>query len=124
MTDHDKYVIDQVRKTRKQKLNLDLSEALGATRGPLAIEDVLEVLANAHGFEFPDAVRFFCERQNDVQKRYAAYAHENLTDEGSLEIDATAMVSLSDDRGAYVMGWVWVDQADAGVTEHEQEGAM
>lgn len=122
--DHDQYVNEGVRKTRKQKLNLDIAEALGAVRGKLSIEDVLTVLANAHGFDFPDAVRFFAELQNDVQKRYAAYAHENLTDDGNLEIDATAMVSLSDDRGAYVMAWKWVDQADAGVTEHEQEGAM
>lgn len=122
-TDHDSYINAQVRKGRLGSMKADLHTALGAARGRLAIEDILRILAEDHDFNFSDAVRFFCERQNDVAKRYAAYAHENLSDEGDLEIDATAMVSLGADRGAYVMGWKWVDQSAVGISETEQEGA-
>jgi len=123
-TDHDLYVAAQVRKGRIGSMKADLRTAMGAARGRLSIEDILTILAEEHGFTFNDATRFFCERQSEVAKRYAAYAHENISDEGDLEIDATAMVSLlEDNRGAYVMGWKWVDQADAGITPMEQARA-
>lgn len=122
-TDHDLYVAAQVRKGRLGTMKADLRTAMGAARGRLAIEDILTILAEEHGFNFSDAQRFFCERQSPIQKRYAAWAHENLIEEGFLEIDATAMVALSSDGGAFVQAWQWVDQGDVGITEREQESA-
>lgn len=87
----------------------------------MPLEHTLEALVKTHGFTFADATRFFCERQGPVAKQYAAWAHENLIEEGFLEIDATAMVALNADRGAYVMAWQWVDAEDAGVSESQQE---
>lgn len=88
------------------------------------LERTLEALVKTHDFDFGDATRFFCERQGPVRRKYAQWAHENANDEGDMEIDATAMVSLSSDGGAYVMGWKWIGQSEAGVTEHEQEQEM
>lgn len=38
---------------------------------------------------------------------------------GMLEFDDDAVVSLSEDGGAYVMGWRWVDDEDAGIGQDE-----
>lgn len=44
---------------------------------------------------------------------YRALAKKKYEDEGVLEIDDNAKVSISEDpqgvRGAYVQAWVWVD---------------
>lgn len=90
----------------------------------MTLEDALEALVQTHDFTFGDAVRFFSGRQGPVCKRYAAYAHENYNDEGELEIDENAIVSLGTDRGAYVMAWQWVDDGEVGVTPLEQEQEM
>ena len=34
---------------------------------------------------------------------------------GELEIDPGAVVSKGDDRGAYVMAWLWISDEDAGI---------
>lgn len=41
-------------------------------------------------------------------------AAQDQTREGELEVDDSAIVSASDD-GAYVMAWLWVENADAGI---------
>jgi hypothetical protein len=64
------------------------------------------------------------KRQEARLKPYADAAREQYHRDGSIEIDeysgGFAIVSESDDPGAYVMAWVWVDDADAGIT---REGA-
>lgn len=90
----------------------------------IPVEAVLEALQHAHGFTFGDAVRYFSERMDATERKFSDYAHENLTDEGDLEFDSGCMVSMGADRGAYVMGWKWVDAADAGVGELELEQAQ
>jgi len=40
--------------------------------------------------------------------KYRAAAAEQYEHDGTLEIDADAPVSLSEDGGAYVQAWVWV----------------
>lgn len=52
------------------------------------------------------------EQVQPIAEAYREYASEHLTDEGAVEIDDNALVSLGDDPGAYVMAWVWVDNAD------------
>jgi hypothetical protein len=40
--------------------------------------------------------------------------------EGELEVDAGAAVSVSEDHGAYVSVWLWIDDEEAGVTREEE----
>jgi hypothetical protein len=48
-----------------------------------------------------------------VADAYRKAAKELHVHEGTLEIDPGAMVSQSEDGGAYVQAWVWVDDDDA-----------
>ena len=52
------------------------------------------------------------EQVQPIAEAYRDHASEHLTDDGAVEIDDNALVSLGDDPGAYVMAWVWVDNAD------------
>lgn len=65
----------------------------------LALEEYHEQEANATE-----------EHPHDEQFRQAAA--EMYEDEGTLEIDANAIVSRGDDPGAYVQAWVWVAYSD------------
>jgi hypothetical protein len=40
---------------------------------------------------------------------YRKRAKAEWQEDGSVEIDDDAKVSLGDDKGAYVQAWVWVD---------------
>jgi hypothetical protein len=44
-----------------------------------------------------------------VEKWYQEQAKKQFEDEGTLEIDPGAAVSMGGDPGAYVQAWVWVD---------------
>lgn len=46
---------------------------------------------------------------------YVAAAQTRYNDDGTCEVDVGALVSISEDGGAYVMAWVWVDAEDAGI---------
>ena len=52
------------------------------------------------------------EQVQPIAEAYRDYASEHLTEDGAVEIDDNALVSLGDDPGAYIMAWVWVDNAD------------
>lgn len=41
-------------------------------------------------------------------ERYRAAAKTKLHNEGTLEVDDDAVVSISKDDGAYVQAWVWI----------------
>lgn len=43
---------------------------------------------------------------------YRSQAEAKYGSEGSIEIDAGAVVSNGADRGAYVAAWVWVEDPD------------
>ena len=43
-----------------------------------------------------------------TDQEYRTLAHEKYTDYGKLEVDENAVVSRSEDSGAYVAAWVWV----------------
>lgn len=43
---------------------------------------------------------------------YRNAARRKYHDEGTCEIDDNAVVSVSDDEGAYVQAWVWVYNDD------------
>ena len=45
--------------------------------------------------------------------QYRAAAKGRWNDEGLIEVDDKAPVSRSEDGGAYVQAWVWVDYEEA-----------
>lgn len=90
----------------------------------IPVEAVLKALEDANGFTFGDAVRWFSAKQGEVERKYATTARERYNDEGNMEVDDNAVVSIGADRGAYVMAWKWVDADEAGVTMLEQEQAQ
>ncbi|MGQ0565622.1 MAG: hypothetical protein ACT4OK_11195 [Gemmobacter sp.] len=55
------------------------------------------------------------QRSQEIDAAYVAAAQAQHGDDGFCEIDDGALVSIGDDPGAYVMAWVWVDAADAGI---------
>lgn len=63
-----------------------------------------------------DAVADFQEELS-VSEHYRNYAYDCWHRDGELEIDPTAVVSLSDDGGAYVEAWLWVDDQDVSRNE-------
>lgn len=52
-------------------------------------------------------------QDGEIAEAYRKAAKELHLSEGTLEIDSNAIVSQSDDGGAYVQAWVWVDDDEA-----------
>lgn len=51
----------------------------------------------------------FEEQKGQQWKWYRDQAKEQYHRDGETEVDEDACVSVSDDNGAYVQAWVWVD---------------
>jgi hypothetical protein len=67
----------------------------------------------ARGLSFGDCLRAFgVDRGSDPYARTVFQKHHR---DGEIEIDSRTVVSLSDDGGAYVMAWLWVSNAAAGL---------
>lgn len=51
-------------------------------------------------------------KQERIRRAAIAAAQRLYTDEGRIEVDETATLSMSDppDGGTYVQAWVWVDE--------------
>jgi hypothetical protein len=43
-----------------------------------------------------------------------AAAQHPLVSGGQLEVDSNAEVSISEDGGAYVQAWLWIDDSEVG----------
>lgn len=56
--------------------------------------------------------------RTEDEEKYYQFAKDHFTCEGDPEIDDDAMVSKSDDGGAYVQAWLWVENLD----ESEDDG--
>ena len=56
----------------------------------------------------------------EVHAQYRSAAQERQED-GELEVDDDAVVSVGDDPGAYVMAWKWVPAENAGVKVEDTE---
>jgi hypothetical protein len=80
------------------------------------IQNALKKL-QAAGLTFADCVS--CFGVSADENPYLKAAHEHHDREGEIEFDDTAIISESDDEGAYVMAWVWVTDEEAGVTRQE-----
>lgn len=55
--------------------------------------------------------------------RDVAYRNEakNHAVEGELEVDDDAIISWGDDGGAYVQGWIWISDQEAGLADVNDE---
>lgn len=68
------------------------------------------------------------ERETDARSelylKYRDAAFDKMNRDGELEIDLqsddTVCASPSEDGGAYVMAWVWIDNSDAGISAEEE----
>lgn len=67
--------------------------------------DELRKLKDA-GMTFSDCVAIF---GSDDSNPYVDAARKHFHREGEVEFDDTTVVSESEDAGAYVMAWIWVD---------------
>ncbi|MCP4900088.1 MAG: hypothetical protein GY906_24220 [bacterium] len=56
----------------------------------------------------------------ELMKRIREAADARWNCDGEIEIDDDAVVSVSDDPGAYVQAWVWVDASAYGGDEEEK----
>jgi hypothetical protein len=70
------------------------------------------------GLTFGEVVPAFAATRTPLELLYAQTAKDTLGDEGELEFDDEAMVSLSDDKGAYVMSWSWISLTDIPLPEN------
>jgi hypothetical protein len=70
----------------------------------------LRTFLESQGIDFAACVAAFGESESD--NAYVRAARHNQ-EEGELEVDEAAVVSRGDDRGAYVLAWMWVSDADA-----------
>ena len=61
-------------------------------------------------------------KEEPVAAQYRAAAQNNtISQEGKLEVDDGAVVSMGDDKGAYVQAWLWVSDEDAGIESDDDE---
>jgi hypothetical protein len=58
------------------------------------------------------------DEENPLTRVYRAHVPDLR--EGDLEVDENAVVSMSEDDGAYVMCWKWVSNEDAGIETPEE----
>lgn len=59
-------------------------------------------------------------QENPDVALYKAAALKEHHEEGECEIDDDAIVSMGADPGAYVMAWIWVAGAQAGISEDKE----
>lgn len=82
----------------------------------------------ARGLDYlEERIAHYQELENDPNAaKYRAAAKSNA-EEGELEVDDDAVVSMGGDPGAYVMSWQWVGMEEAGVgcySEEEKDGPV
>ena len=51
-------------------------------------------------------------QSSKLAEQYRSYAQNNLSTDGECEFDDDTLISIGDDDGAYVMGWIWVRETD------------
>lgn len=65
------------------------------------------ILPDVQELSFAECVEHFAKLQPELE-HYRQRAWELFHEDGEIEIDECAVVSLGEDPGAYVMAWVWV----------------
>ena len=71
-----------------------------------------------HGLDYIQA-KIKASQADESNPDTAKYRAAADVREGELEVDPDAVVSFSDDGGAYVMSWQWVSARDAGIKTDE-----
>ena len=66
------------------------------------VDDVVILYSQVKNIEAEAAV------DEKIEEQYRELAREEHHKDGECEIDSNAVVSLSEDGGAYVASWVWV----------------
>lgn len=77
----------------------------------IKLKQVLELLKQV---KTPESVQLRQElrdaaRENKRIRQFQQIAREEFNRDGELEFDDECTVSLSEDNGAYVQGWKWID---------------
>ncbi len=94
-----------------KRLSVESAQALLANSlPPVPLADALAAL-KTNGLMFGDCISAFAAAVDDP---YAAAAR-NEAKEGEVEVDDCTVVSISDDGGAYVMAWIWINNSEAGI---------
>jgi predicted dehydrogenase len=101
----------------KERIKTMRADGTTLLNGPMDASDIDAVIQSLSGpsLEFSAIVPLFAESAED--SAYVRTAQENAR-EGEFEVDEPAVVSRGDDDGAYVMGWMWVSNDDAGLTTY------
>lgn len=81
------------------------------TSDPQGAIDLLRQ-AIAQGLTVANALSVFTEKRSAAEALFLKEAQEHHGRDGELEFDDNAVVSISEDRGAYVMGWTWIYLSD------------
>lgn len=58
----------------------------------------------------------------DLFAKYRDAAKDTLSEDGKIEVDDNALVSIGEDPGAYVMVWHWVSNAAADIEDSDDDG--
>ncbi len=91
---------------RTENLALAAGEVEDAIKGKPGL--VLDEDLKAAISKLSEALTDFRRGRTEQEEKYFNQAKAEWQDEGECEIDADAVVSVSDDQGAYVEAWVWV----------------
>lgn len=87
---------------------------------PEHVERARAALATIHP-DIAERLHHYQELEKDPLTALFRAASVDDGDDGTLEFDDDAVVSISDDGGAYVMSWSWVSNADAGIGPEEED---
>lgn len=81
---------------------------------------VLAALRVTNNAELAKSIEKSVEDPENAQL-YRSAIDDKLGRDGEIEFDDDAVVSKGDDAGAYVQGWLWISDEDAGIEEGKEE---
>jgi hypothetical protein len=87
-------------------------------------ETLAKAAAKAKLYDVASRIKSCIEesRKNvDVEEKYREACRANHCRDGELECDDDAVVSIGNDKGAYVQTWTWVDDDEAGIESEDED---
>ena len=94
---------------------------------PELIDKAIAALQQAGGMDHAEELRRrrdMSANNDEISQKYLQAARRNHASDGDLEFDSNAIVSTGDDPGAYVMGWKWITDEEAGVESEDDEAEV
>jgi hypothetical protein len=88
---------------------------------PRTVQARFEALLD-EGLRIADVLDAFAKRQSDEQRAVIERARDQHDVEGQLEIPDNALISESEDNGAYILAWVWSQGPDQDEDEDGEDG--